>query len=285
MVPALEFALQKLGELPNATYMPLVFLFTDGAIGDEEQLFRRILGKGIRVFTFGIGSAPNDHLIATAARITQGDYRFVRSPEEVQEVVHDFLAVLDSPSLANVHIDWLDFNGQPMRGVETYPSETIARIYADRPVQLFSRFEGDLPVSLQITLESGGTTRSLVYALDPVVIPHAMVSRLFGRAKIDQFTDRLLAVTNECERAAWVEKITQTALEYQLVTPYTSRVAVEEKVVQDSSGELLTVTVPVNPPKGWAMFQTATQDALQAWIGGALVFVGLMAAFLRRRWA
>ena len=48
----------------------LVFL-TDGAIGNEQQLFDTItagLGRS-RVFMVGIGSAPNSHLMSRAAEL------------------------------------------------------------------------------------------------------------------------------------------------------------------------------------------------------------------------
>ena len=57
------------------------------------------------------------------------------------------------------------------------------------------------------------------------------------------------------------------------MTPYTSRVAVEEKVSRAPDGSLLSVKVPVAPPKGWNMFNaTATQDTALALFGLVCLF-------------
>jgi len=71
-----------------------------------------------------------------------------------------------------------------------------------------------------------------------------------------------------------------TALTYQLVTRYTSRVAVEEKVSRNPDGTLQSVRVPVAPVKGWNMFNaTATNDTLLLLLG--LICLGGVLFFLR----
>ena len=72
--------------------------------------------------------------------------------------------------------------------------------------------------------------------------------------------------------------IVETALRHQLISKYTSRIAVEEQVVVEG-GEMVSVKVPVNAPKGWTMYATATNETLQLLIGIAC----LMGSFVLRR--
>jgi len=68
------------------------------------------------------------------------------------------------------------------------------------------------------------------------------------------------------DRQELEQVITRVALDHQLVSAYTSRVAVEDRVVI-RDGELVTVTVPVVSPKGWKLHATATSDPLQLLVG------------------
>lgn len=77
MLPALLRALD--GQEQQGRLRQVIFL-TDGAVGNEEQLFRAIrerLGSS-RLFTIGIGSAPNSHFMREAARLGRGTFTVAR---------------------------------------------------------------------------------------------------------------------------------------------------------------------------------------------------------------
>ena len=60
----------------------MIFL-TDGAVGNEAQLFTAIhehLGD-TRLFTIGIGSAPNSHFMREAARLGRGTFTYIGSTD------------------------------------------------------------------------------------------------------------------------------------------------------------------------------------------------------------
>ena len=84
------------------------------------------------------------------------------------------------------------------------------------------------------------------------------------------------------------DKVVETALEHQLVTKFTSRVAVEEKVVEETlpDGSLTTVKVQVPLPKGWdpAQFHaTATDDTLLLLSAVSMLLTGLFTRCIRRK--
>ena len=112
----------------------IVFL-TDGAVGNEDQLLRMIrerLGDS-RLFTVGIGSAPNSHFMTKAAQFGAGTFTYIGRIDEVKEKMDALFAKLESPVLKGVSIDW-----GGAEGVEAWPKQ-IPDLYAGEPVMvLFS---------------------------------------------------------------------------------------------------------------------------------------------------
>src|SRR5439155_15825944 len=107
MLPALVRALD--GLTGDGRLRQVIFL-TDGAVGNEEELFAAIrerLGQS-RLFTVGIGSAPNSHFMREAARSGRGTFTYIGSPTEVQAKMTALFVKLESPALTDVELDWPD---------------------------------------------------------------------------------------------------------------------------------------------------------------------------------
>src|SRR5262249_3097241 len=84
-----------------------VIFLTDGEVGNEEQLFQAIrqgLGES-RLFTIGIGSAPNSHFMREAARLGRGTFTYIGSPAEVQGRMLTLFRKLESPAITDLHLD------------------------------------------------------------------------------------------------------------------------------------------------------------------------------------
>jgi Ca-activated chloride channel family protein len=85
MVPAMRAALSD--NAGDAGYVRQVVFLTDGAIGNEQQLFETInaLRGRSRIFMVGIGSAPNTYLMTRAAELGRGTFTHIGSVEQVEE--------------------------------------------------------------------------------------------------------------------------------------------------------------------------------------------------------
>src|SRR5262249_52434080 len=59
-----------------------------------------------RLFTVGIGSAPNSHFMTKAAAIGRGTFTYIGKVDEVREKMSALFAKLESPVLKGVRIDW-----------------------------------------------------------------------------------------------------------------------------------------------------------------------------------
>ena len=105
----------------------VVFL-TDGAVGNEHELFALIRERldDRRLFTVGIGSAPNSHFMTKAAQFGRGTFTYIGDVREVQEKMGALFRKLESPVLTDVSIEW------PV-ATEAWP-KAIPDLYAGEPI-------------------------------------------------------------------------------------------------------------------------------------------------------
>jgi len=105
MAGALDLALN--GEAVKDRVRQVIFL-TDGAVGNEQQLFSLIktrLGDS-RLFTVGIGSAPNSHFMRKAAQAGRGTFTYIGKIDEVRAQMNALFARLETPVLKGITALW-----------------------------------------------------------------------------------------------------------------------------------------------------------------------------------
>ncbi len=255
MLPALKAALEEADE--GSEVRQVVFI-TDGGVGNEEELFRYIrehLGRS-RLFTVGIGSAPNSHFMTKAAEFGRGTFTYVGSPTEVGEKMSGLFRKLESPVLTNVRIDWDD------AGAEAWPA-TIPDLYAGEPVVVAVRLAraSGLAVSGE---RAGERWKSLVSGmLSP---EETGVGRLWASRKIGALMDR---ATEGANRDEIRRQVVDVAIRHHLVSSFTSLVAVDHTPTIERGTVCTPRAMPVHLPSGWdyghvfgEMPQTATSGRL-----------------------
>ena len=100
MRPALRAALSG---TDHSERLRQVIFITDGAVSNEAELFSEIqnnLGSS-RLFTVGIGSAPNSYFMRKAARAGRGTFTYVSRPNEVDQKISHLLQQLKAPALTD----------------------------------------------------------------------------------------------------------------------------------------------------------------------------------------
>jgi Ca-activated chloride channel family protein len=274
MVPALKFALSG-RETPG--YLRQVIFMTDGGVSDEDGLFRLIASRlgTSRLFTVGIGSAPNAHFMTKAAEFGRGTFTYIGDVREVHEKMTRLFAKIEAPVLQDVSIRWAD--GQP---VETFPPR-VPDLYLGEPIVVSARAPS-LAQTLIVSGVRGNQPWSV--ALTPSRESDASgVGALWARAKIAALMDEL---TRGGDAAAIKPAVVQVALEHHLVSSYTSLVAVDVTPSAPADGNLKVGLVKASLPQGWsagAIPQTDTAATLQLLMGlMALGFAGMMAVIGRR---
>ncbi len=269
---ALELALAP-GAAPTAVRQ--VVFITDGAVGNEGQLFSQVaeqIGRN-RLFTVGIGAAPNAHFLRKAAQFGRGTYTFIGSPDEVSHRVGVLVAKLETAVLTDIEIYW-DDDTPP----EIWP-HTLTDLYADEPLVVTARL-AHMPGRVEVEAVLDGAPWSMVEELQPVDIAgrDRGIGRLWARQKIEALMDDL-ALGADRDRVR--EDVVDLALEHNLVTRYTSLVAVDSSPTAPSKAAKQW-WLPLNRPVG-SLPSTATPAALHALISLLLTAIAASLAPPRRR--
>ncbi|MCP4905764.1 MAG: VWA domain-containing protein, partial [bacterium] len=238
MLPALEAALTP-GRESRAVRQ--VIFVTDGALGNEAALFEALhedLGRS-RLYTVGIGSAPNSHFMSKAAEIGRGTFTFIARPSEVAQKMAALFRKLESPVLHDLTVEWGE------TGVEAWPAR-IPDIYLTDPVVVTARLPkgGD-----QIVLRGRRGVEDVTIAL-PLEggSNHAGISRLWARRKIAALMDSLSA-GGEIDRVS--VEVAALGVRHQLVTRWSSLVAVDVTPTAPVGVVPETRAVPPLRPRGW----------------------------------
>jgi Ca-activated chloride channel homolog len=226
---------------PDENRLRIVAFLTDGYVGNEAEILQRVQQKlgAARIFSFGIGSSVNRYLLTKLAQMGRGVAQFVRADENPDNAVQNFVARISRPYLTDIQIDWGGLDVE-----DIYPAY-VPDLFADQPVILHGRY--NQPGSGKITIHgniAGQPWETSIAAEFPARAPDdEAVATLWARARIEDLTDQQFGG----EKPEIVADITQTALAYRLMSPYTSFVAVEEKVV-NKGGQQVTVQQPIPIP-------------------------------------
>ena len=280
MLSALRLALQY---PPEETHLRQIIFITDGAVGNEEQLFgmiERELGRG-RLFTVGIGSAPNSWFMRKAAETGRGTFTTISATSEVSERMDDLFKKIAEPQVTNIKVTW-----PAGATVDAYPS-VVPDLYVDEPVVVKARLTGPLRHggSVNITGDSanGAWSRVLRLTADP---PSAGVGALWARTRIEDLADqgRRGNDADEVRKA-----IVKTALAHHLVSRHTSLIAVDKTPARSQAQRLRRDQVPNRMAYGQstnAIFgfpATATNATTLMWRGTLLIMLAALLLLLCRR--
>jgi len=273
MAPALALALD---DRQGSGLVRQVVFVTDGCVGNEEQLFAMIqrgLGRS-RLFTVGIGSAPNSHFMEQAARCGRGTFTYVGSPTEVAAKMQELFAKLENPVLSEIEVHW------PDALVEAWP-DPLPDLYAGEPLVVAARL-GTLSGEAVVSGMRGVETWQSRVALE-LGAERGGVHQLWARRKIAALMDEM---TGGGDRDRLRGEVVEVALCHHLVSAFTSLVAVDVTPSRPQGEGLSTRAVPTNLPQGWsyeAVFGRLPQGGSPARL---LVLAGLalVATALIVRW-
>ena len=218
--------------------MRIVILLTDGFIGNEAEIIAAVgrgCGDRIRFWCIGIGSSPNRFLLDGVARQGGGMAKVVGLNQDAGETAEDIMTRIHRAQLANIRIDW-----GGVRVTETYPAK-IPELWAGRPVVLYGLYgNGGQEATLTVSGDVEGTAVSwpLKVTFPQKEPANDVLAKVWARNKIEDLMQQTYyAGSPEVE-----ELVTDIALEYRLMSQYTSFVAVDEK-------DAATLKTPARPPR------------------------------------
>ncbi len=241
MVPALIAALND-PRPSDLTRVRQVIFLTDGAIGNERELFAAInANKGrSRIFMVGIGSAPNTHLMTQAAEIGRGTFTHIGETGEVEARMRSLFEKLESPAVTSLAIDL------PEMTADITPSP-LPDLYRGEPLVIAIRAD-KLAGSIEVR-GLAGETPWVVRLPVAGAAAGSGISKLWARRRI---IDEEVAGTigNRTQDVA-DKRILALALEHHLVSRLTSLVALDQTPSRPAGTHLSRAELPLNLPAGW----------------------------------
>lgn len=237
MMGAMQAALAKHSETPR---LRQVIFLTDGAVGNEDALFayiRHHLGDS-RLFTIGIGSAPNSHFMSKAAQFGRGTYTYISRTTEVADKMRALFAKLDSPVMRDLKL-------RHEFGSFDISRRHLPDLYAGEPL-IFTAHSASVNGELIL---SGQRSNQLWQASLFLQQAHQGdgIGKLWARERISSLIDSL---KDGAHAEAVRRQVIELALAHHLVSKYTSLVAVDVTPVRPMNTALSQLAMPVNLPQG-----------------------------------
>lgn len=268
--------LQALAAPSRESHVRQIVFVTDGSVGNEQELFNLIekhLGD-TRLFTVGIGSAPNSWFMQKAAEAGRGTFTFISALHEVNEKMGGLFRKLSQPQITDIVVQWP--SGQdPL----SYPVR-IPDLYSGEPVLVKARMAGEtLPGDV---IKVSGQSANGAWGTElPISVQQssAGVAALWARARIKALFDQEVRGASADETR---DAVVETALTHHLVSKYTSLVAVDKTPARPANAGMTAEQVPNLLPYGQssnAIFgfpATATPAGMYRLTGLALIFVALL---------
>ncbi len=236
MLGPISYALRS-RDANSKNYLRQIVFLTDGQSGNEIAIFNSVETniKDDRFFTIGIGSAPNSYLLTKLADFGRGAFTYIGYFEEVSQKMDDLFVKLESPALTDIKVSFPpEINAELALDViyDLYAGETITAVYKMNALPNSLAITGktiDGDFSKDITINSSKNTKGL--------------DILWARRKIDRLTDiHNNAYTSRVENLS-KKDIIGLALEYHLVSRFTSLVAVDVTPVRPESELLINQAI------------------------------------------
>ena len=246
LLPALK---QALSLKTSKDYSRSVVIVTDGFVMVEEEAFdliRNNLDKA-NMFAFGIGTSVNRHLIEGMARVGMGEPMIITKPGDASAQAERFRKMIESPVLTGIKVRFEGFDAYDVEPVK------VPDILAERPLTLFGKWRGKPEGRIEVSGTSGSGAFAESVRVGEYVSPvsstpsaqSSALSYLWARHRI-----ALLSDYNKLKKSDQrVEEVTQLGLKHNLLTAYTSFVAVDSEV-RNKGGEAATVKQPLPMPEG-----------------------------------
>lgn len=253
-----------------------IVLITDGYVSGEEGVFDYIRDNldHCNVFSFGIGSSVNRYLIEGVAKAGMGEPFIVTEESEAAAVAARFREYIQTPLLTDIKIRSIGFDTYDVHPVH-FPD-----LMAQRPVILFGKWRG--PVGGTFELQGRSGRGDYVANLDVAAVQpdegNAALRYLWARSRIAELSDYGSRSVSDDK----VKEITSLGLKYNLLTQYTSFVAVREKV-SNSSGGADDVEQPLPLPVGVSDLAVGSEPELVWLLTGSLLIALLVLVQRHRR--
>jgi Ca-activated chloride channel family protein len=230
---AMDKALALGQKRSDANKRPYVIVFlTDGqpTIGEtnEDRILDNVKaapgGANTRVFTFGIGTDVNTHLLDKIAIDTHAASQYVLPEEDLEIKLSNFYTKIKEPVLSNVG---LAFTGGDIRVTQIYPG-ALPDLFKGDNLIVFGRYSGKGAAAVKIGGILNGEKKEFVQDVNFADndAKNAFIPRLWATRRVGFLLDeiRLHGETKELK-----DEVVRLARDHGIVTPYTAYLILEDE--------------------------------------------------------
>ncbi len=240
LLPALQRAMALPAERSTSRSFVMV---TDGYVSVEKEAFQYVKDNlnNANFFSFGIGSSINRFLIEGLARAGKGEPFVITSSVEAFQVAQRFREYIETPVLTGININFNDFEAYDVE------PQKIPDLFAERPLIIYGKWRGEAEGKIEIKGHQGQSDYNQTIDVSKVEAnpENKAIRYLWARNRIAELGD-FEKLSPDSERKA---EITTLGLTYNLLTEYTSFIAIDE-IIANSTGNSHKVKQPLPLPKG-----------------------------------
>ncbi len=235
----------------NHGRMPIAVLLTDGQIGDESRVLKRIQKEigDTRIFTIGIDTAVNENFLKRLAVLGGGTSAFVVPGEQLETALTMIGRDIGNPVLVDINIKdencgIIDYSVVPVK---------VPDLFASRAVNVF--FKAKNPGKLIVTGKyyNGDDFYSLISGNQ---VNNSAIPQLWAKTKIfdleDQYRIAEADFNTDNNKNTLKQEIIELSIKHSVLTRFTAFIAVDQDITNES-GDLRKIVQPVSEPANWEM--------------------------------
>jgi Ca-activated chloride channel family protein len=259
----------------DKAYSRTMLIVTDGFIDVEKDVFDEIQNNlhQTNVFAFGIGPSVNRYLIEGIAKAGQGEPFVVTDPTEAPTAAEQFRDYIQAPVLTNIAVSYAGFDAYDIEPAG------IHDLFADRPVIVFGKWRGAPRGIIKVSGTNGKGQYAQTFSVAETrpLETNSALRYLWARTRIGRLSD--FSFNRDSENK---DEIVRLGLTYNLLTAYTSFIAVSE--VRRNPGDSDEVDQPLPLPLYASNLAVGSVPEPELALLLAIAAVMLSAGLIYKKW-
>lgn len=230
----------------SQNHVRIVCFMTDGQVGDEAEIIAEVQKHpNARVFAFGIGDSVNHFLLDEISREGRGEVEYVGLKDNGSAAARRFYERVRNPLLTDISLEF-----QGIETDEVFP-KLIPDLFDAKPVAVVGRYKlgGEGKIIMRGKMQGQPFERAITVNFPNTEAANDVLATIWARRKVADLT-RLdyTGLQKNAMREDLQSVMTNLGLEFKILTPFTSFVAVDEQSVTDGSQPVRT-EVPIAAPQ------------------------------------
>jgi len=209
-----------------------IILVTDGVanVGEVHQrkFIELLKKKDIRLFTFIMGNSANRPLLEAMTNVSNGFAMSISNSDDIVGKVLQASSKMTHENLHGVKLAIKAHNKSNLKTADLTPAN-IGSLYRGQQLIIFGHYFGDGVADIKLTGKISGVERTYQTQISfpSMDVRNPEIERLWAYASIEGMMEE---INHFGEKADIKQAVTDIALEYGLVSDYTSMVVVRDEM-------------------------------------------------------